>query len=631
MNFIMKPNFNDIKNLYVRLSPTPLIDFVDLSQFENIETIKECISHTFDLQNKHNLNFCQISTLSGKKVVIKNNNNLSNLRYSEYAGFNFNIPEFEITNNPAITSINLQYSKESVDLTYPSLIHASIYTPNAKNINFSSFSQIKRLRMTNANSLTSWNYLPATIDSSHNLTDFLLSAFDQSLVDDNFFVKNSYLDYRENTNNNFFYRTSASDTTYLNLLKKTVVTPFEVDAKYPTPISPSSYVSSSWDSYTLYSPISTSGTTAVRFNALSGNYIKTGLVNDNRDVFSNSNDYHILFNKLLSAWTVVGPTSASNTIWLSAGQGIGDWGNPPSGSVAWKGAASNISQANSNAVWWQATCIAPSNQMLFNAVSMRSENGGTVLRYCYNPLSGYNVNFFKPELDFSGILHVQDSEQPGASTRGYMISPYHYFGSTHFGKPTLWSKYGKDGTVQKATMLSAVDVGSDTYVAILNQPLSGTYYKAGIGNFHAKITTKNDLNNFLFGPTQNGRVGCTFILPSEPNESSYIDEELNIITSSSLQGVVLNQEQVYSIPKSTWHGDHIVLGDSSTQFWHVTENNELIMLGHISGAGVGGGSGQRYGFPALVQTINHTMSALQSQFHPSETLVYHLSTYNFDV
>lgn len=451
------------------------------------------------------------------------------------------------------------------------------------------------------------------LDFFHKSLFFSLSTYSNANV----------LNYNGPLNATYFTRTSASDSYVGKVYTHTVNAFPQIDPLYPVPASPTEYVSSTPEcsSYTIFCPISSvsgRGVYIPEFNRMStdpvtwhrgltAEFIKTGNIYNGRDVFSNISDYHLLFNRSLNHWTVVGPTSSSNTIWLSAQEGIGEWSNPPS--LGWTGRAYtiygwNLPPSTYGTVWFQSTNVFPTSHLLYNERSFGREYGGAQLRIFYNPLSGYRPNFYRPDLNFSGIAHGGPVSNPGQGGRGVLVSPVHYVTTTHFkvGNPRF---YNKDGTVEVRTILSAIEVpGSDVTVGVLNAPVSATFYQVGSGWQINRLITREDFKNYLYGPNQNGKVG--YGLPT----SKIINT-----TSFSANTKYTLWHQVSTIPKSEWHNEVLVGGDSSSPFWYVN-GSQLVLIGLTTTAGP---AGNYTGF--YTSSINRSMTALSTRYgYPAYTL-----------
>lgn len=519
------------------------------------------------------------------------------------------IQSLTFTGVSSIKSVTLPYSPTLRSLSITNCPRLTSLTVNTDTLDYYPLlSSVTMTTVTGLSTLQPNNVL----DVIHKSLYFSLSSYSSSNV----------LNYSNFQANTYLTRTSASDVYIGKVYTHTTNNHPQIDPLYPAFVSPTEYISSTPEcsSYTIFCPISsvsgkgvyTATTTRMSTDpvtwhrGLTAEFIKTGNVYNGRDVFSNVDNYHLLFNRSLGHWTVVGPTSSSETIWLSAQEGIGEWGNPPS--LGWTGGAYtvagwNIPPLTHGTVWFQATTVFPTSHLLYNARSFGREYGGAQLRVFYNPLSGYRPNFYKPDLDFSGIAHSGPISSPSQNGRGILVSPVHYVTNTHFkvGNPRF---YNRDGTVEVRTILSSLDIGNDTTVGILNAPVSATFYQVGSGWQLKRLIGREDFKNYLYGPSQNGKVG--YCLPTEKNP-----------TASSWNGNTKYTlwHQVATIPKTDWHNEPLVGGDSSSPFWYV-DGGKLILIGLTISAGPAGNY-----IGSRTSTVNQAMTALSARFGlPTHTL-----------
>lgn len=413
-------------------------------------------------------------------------------------------------------------------------------------------------------------------------------------------------------------RTSNSDGDFMRLFRggtKLVNTETEIDAKLPVQTAPADYVPSTINSLTLFAPVTTNNTgTIIKFNALSGNYLKTSATYNNRDTFKNNNDYFVLYDNINEIWTVVGPLSTSNNVLLSSQAGVADWGNPPS--VNWGGKAFS-SGGNSNG-WYRATNLFDTRMLLFSALDTYTDVYYTGMGIFPNLLSGYNNNFLWNNYDFSGIVYSD-----GLWTfqgRGCMLSPVHVLYSSHY--PMGWANnteannntvkiVNKDNTITTVTVISGLSIGADMSVGILNTPVNTTYYpvfSGSIGDFRQIFTDKSKFNNFLFGPSQTGRVG------------QYIPRN-NLIAGFLAPNV---QDKIYTIPNSKFQGEVIKVGDSSSPFWY-TKNNQLVLLGTTFSAQPGALS-QGFLTPGVFSNLMKAATALNAHYYGNPNIYLPVAT-----
>lgn len=313
-------------------------------------------------------------------------------------------------------------------------------------------------------------------------------------------------------------------------------------------------------------------------------------------------------------YKLVGPTSSSNTVWLSATETAGDIGNVPS--IGWSGKAykngfGTGSPGAGNTGWWNDTAVFSTRMYLFSSFIY---GGANVRRIGVYNLSGYNPNFYWSDYDFSGIGYLNVSD-PSWNGRITSISPVHFVAATHFpagGVPagTLIKFINKNGSVTTRTVLSSVATGADYTVGVYDAPVSGAAYPIGsLGNFVSGLSAVTDIKNFLWGPSTTGKVGI--MAPR---------------SISNYTGAPTTYLQLTSIPKSLWYTEYQYVADSSTQFWYADPaRKQLVVLGLTYYAGPQMNS---YNLQGWYTTIYNTATALCKQFY-GDPLMYQLTAYNF--
>lgn len=480
------------------------------------------------------------------------------------------------SNTGALTAIHYDINKSYSNLTYGFLnLSADIITDTDNIIDFT----IKSIyNTTSAQGLTSYGTDSGTL---------------------------IYLNISLNTG-----RTSASDDYILKSAGYNSYRPLEIDAYYPVEQLPvgSYYPHTLGDTITVQAPISTNNAgVKVRFNALSGIYVKTGDIKDNRDVFRNSNDYFVLFDEPEQRWTVIGPLSTSETIWLTAKETLGDYGNIPI--LGWGGPAWHSGGIVSDPYWLADTCVFSTQMFAFS--SLRTSAGG---RYGFDPFQGFNSDSYWKDFDFSGIGY-QNVSDPEWNGRAHLVSSVHFVNTIHFPSSlppgTLLKFVHKDGSISTRSVLSAVDLQKDIRIGILNEPVSAACYPIGFLNaFLNNLNTKSDWKNFLLGPTTKGEVSygipdITFALKFDCEPDRY--------------------SQFISVPKSGWYsGKTLVVGDSSTGVWGVS-GNQLALLGIIKFASFQGETSLYNEYNSLF----YTATALSKQFY-GDPYLYTLTAFNFN-
>lgn len=658
-----------------------------------------CTLTLLDLKNSNfkNLNNINVSNVPTLKKIVLPQTTLPAFRYhisSNSQLLDIQTPKntkcqiFESAFNSSITSLDIQnleitdtlsiISNNSLSslnwpITTNSLKNLTYYDNPTQVLLLPELSTVEIINIFNSNLLTDINFSAPNVQNNlksvniirnpvltgsnvGNLVDYFLNKLNNSL-------------YSYNSGANILYsytninRDLTSDNLFLNVYKKTgTYFPVEIDAYDPNLISPNTYIPSTENSYTIFCAISSlsgspnlaqepsrqSYNPCILHPGLTADFIKTGNIYNNRDVFSNSSDYHILFNNDLKIWTVVGPTSSSNYVWLSAFESIGNWGNPPSQSKygtfisnelflyqdnsivksrGWMGPAYCNSgwlyPSSYGPMTYQATTVFPTSLLLYKTRKYTGTEPGQSTRIFYSPLSGYSNTCAFSGLDFSGIAHQANSDTPGIVGRGFLISPIHYATADHFPVPSNMSFYNKDGTVETRNSLSAIRIGaSDIRIGILNAPVSATYYQIA-KNFKTGsiLQTKEDFKKLIYGPNQNGKVGYCLMDNNQPKKEGWL---------AYLSYTYQPKTPMYTVPSHRWHGEPVTGGDSTTQLW-VVHNDNLISIGHTYTIGMNDFGNFVLGdtYSSSVDTINQTMTALSLQFFGPGTNTHTLSVYEF--
>lgn len=570
------------------------------------------------------LNTSRFSELTS--LTMSNTVHLTSLDVSQ----NLKLKILTLTNLSSVSTCNFSSNNQLETISFSNVINLRSVVlsnnPNLTNISIATSPQLKNLDLSNANALTTLTLnTNASLSSvvmitpplrSVNITNTNLSA---DIVDTFYTLLSS-----NSSSSTFQYtgtpqaRTSASNGAFINIYKKaSSLTPFELDPSYPALATPSGYIPSNLlgNSMTVLAPVS--GSNSVKFTSLTGNYLKTGDIYNDRDTFKNAYNYFILYNSGLNLWTLVGPASTSNTVWLSANPGVGDWGNPPSG-LAWGGRAYNSAATSSG--WFQRTSVFSTQMLLFSSYSYNDTAFTTGTEIAGEPLSGYNGNFFWKDLDFTGIVYSGWLFQGRAT----MISPVHCIFPHHYppgfefppNNNTVYV-YGKDGTRTTVTMVTGVRIAStDIAVGILNTPVNVAQYPvlSGTNNFVQAITGADSINRFLYGPNQQGKIGVSLPVISVGTTSS--TRNTNPSTRNS----------IFSIPNSLWMSEVGVTGDSSSQHW-VVSGGRLIVAGHTQSGGTQP-SGPSYGF--YYDSIVQAVTALNVyQYGPGNSNLYSITGVSF--
>lgn len=589
------------------------------TQFNSVTTVNNIdssIHKNFDFDYFPNVT--NVSTNSVERAIF-NNTKLKSLIISNAS----QDTALRIWNNTNLQDINLggSYFTENNLINNPAVSAFTLGTnQTTTNLNLKNFSNLRNFTITNCPNLTSLQFLSSYPNFERlSLGTTNLSGFeflDTVLLDMS--GKSNPL-YTHNSRSNLLGRSSASNKAYLNVFKKNQNINLEIDPLFPLQTITENYFPSTLGNEIVVScPVSANKTNFVQHTTLSGIYTKIeNIIYNNRDIFKNINDFYILYDKDNIRWTVVGPTSSSNTIWLSAQETIGDYGNIPS--IGWSGQSfratgGNITAGNSG--WWNQTAVFSTKMYLFSSFMF---TGTTTRRNGAFPLSGYNSNFYWSDYDFSGIGY-QNVNDPFFNGRWTLVSPVHYINSFHFPESiSVGSKINfihKDGTISTRTILSAVDLpdsfSNDLRLGIFDAPLSAAAYPIGsLTNFITSTSSAIDFKNFLYGPIGTSKVGIG--IPSTANN----DCRYNIAPTT--------YTQITSIPKSLWFTEGVNTGDSSSQFWYAEPSNkQLIVLGLTKFVGPVG--------PALLDrnytTLYNIATALCLQFYGTP-LMYQLTAYNF--
>lgn len=609
--------FDSITSIFTRFTPIEM----NLSKLPNLKHLNFDSRYGNGLNIVNNSKIKEITYKSGifnEKIKITNNNNLDKLIIGNLREI---LPHNKIVieNNPNLTLLSISLNNlSSYSVNQPLLTSLVLQCTGLKQLNLANIGNLNTFEI-KYTSLTGFNVL----DKAYNS---LSAAVVQN--SDNIITLN-YTNSKEDAENsgvggidniNLLGRSVSSNDAFLFLYRNNKLNTnlsngrrtVEIDPLYPKIEIPESLFTTTHSGSTVIfnAPVvDNSQITYQRASFLSGSYVYSGNTINGRSVFSNLNDYHILYNNIINAWTLVGPTSTSNMVWVSAYASVADFGNVPS--VGWRGQSWQTGnwQGDSKSPWYTSSSIYSTTMMLYLSSRYESNEG----RYHANPYSGYNSNFYWNNLDFSGVgWNVGSNIQQPISQRAILISPIHFAGNTHWPSDGWKNKnigfYHYDGSVSIRQCLSSVDLGSDRCVGILNAPVSASYYRVGINSYLKNIEIEK-VKNFIWGPSQYGKVGI-----AHP-----ITDSINSYNSNAVPTLY---RQISSIPASLWYGERLIGGDSSSPYWYIN-NNELILIGSELGAGP---SGPRFN----IQTSNQTMTALSLQFFGENTYVYTLSTYNFE-
>lgn len=662
INLLRNNKLNYIDCSYCSLSS---IDLRSLSKLKYLEISGNPITDIIFPVNKQYFSNINIGFTSLAKL------NLSNLSASYiYGSYNSALSSINInsiTSNDTLQFLNNNalLSATVIDCNLKSFFIGNNSNCNSITItgcninsfstNFSDSSQIRNINLS-LNSITGIN-----MTSYFSLTSLTLPSRlrDLQIINTGLSATDTYMDvlctnnYRNgifsytNSVNKTISRTSLSNKSFETLVTRGyTITPFELDVA-PFPSRPTGYVPSvDSDSITVMCPISTrNGQYAdypsqydfysTRFNVATGEYIKVSETYNNRDVWKNSNEYFILFNSSINAWTLVGPLSTSSNIWLSASESYNEWGTPPG--VGWFGKAfqdggftgGNLyNPATYGSVWAQSTVVSSTKNLLFSSFAPISPNGNDYPGQGYlgqgqarvfgDPAKGYNSSFYWNDYDFSGILY-NSSSTSFSTGRGTLISPIHFVCNDHYlpwggsgttGAGQTLRLYNKDGTITNVTVLSSVQypAGFDSRVGILNAPVTNTFYPIGSGsNFCNNVLTDfTKLSCFLVGPFQSSRMGIMPIKGTENTASWFVSPPYTSTLNSDFY------KNSYTIPRSLMFGESIIGGDSSSQTWFLSSSVKRPIL--ISGTQSSNGSGPLFGADAVVGFLKQKMDALSNQF-----------------
>lgn len=571
----------------------------DFDYFPNISNISMLRSSRVVFNNSKLQSLVTSNIKTTDIFYIYNNLNLLDVilgaSYFTSNTFNTNprISSFSVNTNPQLTDFNLT--------PYSNLRNLSIInTPNLTSLQtLSSYPNFQNLTLT-TNALTGYTFLDT----------FLLgmsSKPNPTYVHDGTFAKR-------------LGRSNVSNAAFLEVFKKNQNITYEIDPVFPLQTIPTSYYPSTHNEIVVSCPVSANNTNFIQHTTLSGIYTKVNNVTyNNRDVFRNINDFFILYDNNNTRWTLIGPTSGSSTIWLSAQDVIGDNGNIPS--IGWNGIAFKLgfgtsSPGTNNSGWWNQTAVFDTRMYLFSSFMYAGTNVRRIGGY---PLSGFNSNFYWSAYNFSGIGY-QNVSDPMFNGRWTLISPVHYINTFHFPESlSIGAKINfihKDRSISTRTVLSAVNLPNsgtnDLRIGILDAPLSAAAYPIGsLTNFITAISSTIDFNNFLYGPVGTGKVGIGI-------PSTYYNDCRYYVAPTTYT-------QITSVPKSLWFTENVYVGDSSAQFWYTDPiRKQLVILG-ITKFSIPSG-------PALLDryytTLYNTATALCKQFY-GDPLMYQLTAYNF--
>jgi hypothetical protein len=628
VNIVMQPTLEPDRDYFFNIENNTFFGNSSSTQFANITSISNVNTNyyeDFDTDYFSNLKIFsggnikrgigfnnsklqQINIFSSSSLRLYNNLNLQNINLGAYG-----LTPDNIINSPQLSTLTLG----ALTLGTNSQV---------TNVNIQAFPNLRNFTVTNNSNLTSLQTLSSypgfesLIIGITNLSGFeMLDTFLNSMSSSQ---TPNYL--RTNSLSNLFFRSSASNNAFFSVYKKMFArninpTP-DIDPFYPVPSLPTSYYPSTLGNRVVVScPISANNTTFVQHRTLSGIYTKVdGAVYNNRDIFRNVNDFYILYDSTNTRWTVVGPTSGSGTIWLSAQETFGDYGNIPA--LGWGGPAYIFPPGTSgrNGAWWISTSVYSTQLIAFSAdIYSGSFGSNSSIRPGTYPLSGWNADFLNgpwSNYDFSGIGY-QDVNDPTWNGRFTLVSPVHFLNTTHFPNPLVNGSVVKfihrDNTISTRTVLSSRDLGSDVRLGILSSPVSAAAYPIGsMTNFITGMSVVSELSGFLWGPGTTSRIGIGLPLASTTTLYNLRPE---------------NYFQITNIPKSLWFTQNVVVGDSSTQFWYADpKNKQLSILGITQSPAPSG----PHKLSNLYTTIYNTATALCQQFYGTP-LMYQLTAYNF--
>ena len=603
-------NFEKMPNLKVFLAEgnyTEGIIFDSNPVIENIQYTGSRSPKGIVINNNPALHSLNCSSRGTNSIQITNNTRLTSLAVN--GPYNSTIV---LDNNPNVEILSITHpSLTSIDIDYPNLVSLTLQCSALTNANFINIGSPVSVDIANTNL------------SGFAIVDSVYEKVSAEIVNSS--IISATLKYA--ALNNLLGRSTASDDAFWFFYKKISYpivsnSSHEIDALYPLKTIPNgTYITTLPGSAVNVNAPILSGipyqSQQIRFPSLSGTYTYTGVIRNNRSVFTNPNDYHIIYSSsdFVPLWKVVGPGLSSTTVWLSARASIGDYGNVPS--LGWSGPASQggFWQGDSLSPWYHSTSVYSTSMLLFSGIRFEGSEG----RYHIDLTQKFNPNFYWKDLDFSGIVYPSyPTHGNDANSRaGCLVSPIHFTFSNHWGPRTNEEVtiVHRDGTRSTRTVLSAVQVSGDRGMGILSAPVSACAYKVGINSFFNKIE-KSTITNFLYGPTQYGKVGyATPVYYS--GDSDFVGGSYIANNHSTLY------PQITSIPASLWHGERLVGGDSGSPYWYVN-NNELVLIGTESGGVPSGSTFWVY------NTMNQMMTAMSMQFFGSGTNYHTLSVYNFE-
>lgn len=596
--------FSSVTSITQFGNPSESFTNIDTDFFPNLETYEYYLS-----ANTGNLflNNSKIKSLTinkqPKQLNLYNNLNLENLTFAADIKFTDN----NITNCPSVTSLTINANTFLTNLDLTKFSKLKTLTINATNL-----SSLQVLQ--NYPNLIYLNLANSSLTGSKIPDTFLKSLSDKSLSSYN--GQNVPL-YSVNISN-FFGRSSASNESFFNVYKQNQNISLEIDPSLPVIEIPSAttYFPSTLGNEIIVScPVSSNGINSVQHKTLSGIYYKLdNVVYNNRDVFRNVNDFYILYDDPNTRWTVVGPTSTSTFIWLSAYEVLNNIGDIPS--IGWTGPAYKVGYGTAavpagNTGWWRDTAVYSTSMFLFSSLRNITESA-TKQRPGYDILSGYNPNFYWKDYDFSGIGY-QSLLNSGTQARFTMISPVHAFYSSHwFGAPgpsigTTLYFIDKNNNITTNTILSSKPyLAGDVSLSILSNPLSTAAYPIGslpniLNGLSFPLT---GLKDFIHGPIGSGRIGTS--IPDS--------------VSCSVNRGPANYRQLISIPKTLWLAENVHGADSGTVLWyaHPTTKRLVVIAPQYSAASLAN----------LYTTLYNAATALCKQFY-GDPLMYQLTAYNF--
>lgn len=607
--FFKIPKISSAYLLYISLS-----SISDMHYITNVEGIKELRINSFSSQKTNTIvvsgNKFNLLDILGYSSIVKNlsvfsNSNLTNLSI----GF------------PSLSSLTLLNSPISSLQIFDSSLSA-ITIPNVVNIN-----------------LQYTTYPSTFIDDTLINIDNNTPNYKEIPFYDKFIIYNNA------------DRSTNSDNSFISLLRKDYYISSlgsQFNSKYYVPSKPSGYIPSSnfCNDIIITSPISARNGLpqvldgnqydyyTVRFNQLSGIYSKTIEIYNNRDVWKNPNNYFILYNTLLSGWTVVGPLSTSSSIWLSASEGKSFFGDPPS--MGWFGPAytdggfkggNSRNPATYGSVFGQSTTVTSTKLLMFSSFNVGVDYAGQgylgqgQYRYQGDPNTGINQDFYLKDYKFINKMVLANSSNPFSSGKAYLISPIHFTYNYHF--PPGWGNfshpnnttvrlYAPDGSFITKTALSGIQVTGDLCVGILNSPITSpyTYVHLATSYYCGGITSLGSLSSFIFGPLQSSRFGSIpFIFGTNTTDFCSLTLQApayNLYNQTNPWG---SYDIIYSFSKALLVSESIAGADSGCGMWVLSGNN-TILLGQVN---TPGGGPSAYG-PGPVNSITRAMTALSQAY-----------------